>query len=252
MTAPTIEGTAALEAKIDALTDQVALLTAEAAAQRRQREVRQELTDDVMRIAGDAMQVATRELATLAEEVDIQDLVRLLRRLAVAAPTLERSLELLDTVSEFAHDASPLTGDAMALATVRLAELDEKGYFDFARAGIGVVDRIVTGFSDDDVAALGDNVVAILNTVKEITQPEMLVLLQRMIEVLNRQQGMVEAEPEEPPGMWALLKQMRDPDVRRGISRALATLASVSAETGPPRNQITPTERTIENPKGAA
>ena len=102
-----------------------------------------------------------------------------------------------------------------------------------ARAGYGVVDKVVTNFSEEDVTALGDNVVTILNTVKEITQPEMLALLQRMIDALQHQQDAIEAEPEDPPGMWALLRKMRDPDVRRGINRALTTLGSVSAETGP-------------------
>ena len=33
---------------------------------------------------------------------------------------------------------------------------------------------MVTSFGEDDVAALGDNVVLILNTLKEMTQPEVM------------------------------------------------------------------------------
>jgi uncharacterized protein YjgD (DUF1641 family) len=36
-----------------------------------------------------------------------------------------------------------------------------------------------------------------------------------------------EDHPTEPPGMLQLLKQMRDPQTRRGISRVLAMLHSV-------------------------
>ena len=61
----------------------------------------------------------------------------------------------------------------------------------------GVVDRIVTGFSEEDVEALGDNVVLILQTVKEMTQPEIMAILYRMIEAIQRQQAVIEAEPEE-------------------------------------------------------
>ena len=68
---------------------------------------------------------------------------------------------------------------------------------------------------------------------KEITQPELLVLLQHMIDALQRQQEAVIAEPTEPPSLWALAKKLRDPDVRKGMARALNTLAAVSAETGP-------------------
>ena len=99
--------------------------------------------------------------------------------------------------------------------------------------GLGVVDRVVTGFSTEEVEALGDNVVTILHTVKEVTQPEILALAQRMIDALEHQQEVIEHESAEPPSTWALLKKMRDPDVRRGIARALNTLGSVTAETGP-------------------
>jgi uncharacterized protein YjgD (DUF1641 family) len=121
----------------------------------------------------------------------------------------------------------------MAVASDRLEVLDRKGYFGFAKAGLGVVDNIVTSFDESDVEQLGDSVATILNTVKEITQPEMLVLLQHMIDGLQRQRGAIAAEDAEAPSLWALSKKLRDPDVRKGISRALNTLGAVSAETGP-------------------
>ena len=37
-----------------------------------------------------------------------------------------------------------------------------------------IADRVVTEFTEEDVKALGDNVVTILNAVKEMTQPEVM------------------------------------------------------------------------------
>lgn len=223
----------ALERKIDALTEQVAFLAEEARLRQIQREMYSELVADLNPIASDAMAVATRELEAIRRTADLGDVLSLLRKLIEVAPRIERTLGMVDALADLADDFMPLTSDVMALASDRLAVAQQKGYFEFAKAGIGVVDRVVTGFSEEDVEALGDNVVTILNTVKEITQPEMLVLLQRMIDALQRQQYVIEAEDAEPPSMWALLKKMRDPDVRRGINRALTTLSAVSAETGP-------------------
>ena len=45
--------------------------------------------------------------------------------------------------------------------------MEREGYFAFARGGWRIVERIVTEFSEDDVNALGDNIVTILNTVKQ-------------------------------------------------------------------------------------
>ena len=58
------------------------------------------------------------------------------------------------------------------VATDRLVTLDKKGYFTFAKSGCTSSTAFVTGFSEEDVDALGDNVVLILETVKEMTQPE--------------------------------------------------------------------------------
>lgn len=232
-TAAPVDRMTALEDKIDALTAQVTLLAEDAAMRRRQRDQFEELLADVTPLAGEAMAVATSRLEDLTRRGDLANLVHLLTRLIEVAPTLDRMLVTLDSLSELAADAMPLTGDAMAFASDRMAAMQQRGYFEFAKAGFGVVDKVVTNFTDDDVAQLGNNVVTMLETVKELTQPEMLALIQHMIDGLQRQQQLVVAESAEPPSLWALLKKMSDPDVRKGIARALNTLGAVSAETGP-------------------
>lgn len=229
----TVDRTQALEAKIDLLTEQMAVLTAEAEQRRRQREAFTDLTEDLSRVSGEAMAMATNELEQLTATADLQDTVRLVRRLIEVAPTLDRTLATLDQVAALMDDVVPLGTDAMALATERLADAERRGYFAFARAGMGVVDNVVTNFEEDDLVQLGDNVVTILGAVKEITQPEMLALLTHMVEAVRRQQERIDAEPEEAPSLWALARAVGDPDVRRGIGRALGTLRSVSLETGP-------------------
>ena len=74
--------------------------------------------------------------------------------------------------------------------------------------------------------ALGDNVVLILNTVKELTQPEIMTLLQRTAVTAQD----VEEEYAEPPSLFALIKQMRDPQTRRGLGRAMTLLRSIGEE----------------------
>jgi uncharacterized protein YjgD (DUF1641 family) len=223
-----------VEAKIDLLSEQVALLTEEALIARRRREEWDELRTDLTPIAAEAMAFAGRELEEISTEADLADLVSLARQLARSAGTIERSLRTLDALDELAADLVPVTSEAMAKATSVLATAEEAGYFSFARSGLGVVDRVVTSFSQEDVDRLGDNVVSILEMVKELTQPEMVALFTRMIEAVERQQAALENEPETPPSLWQLAKQMRDPEVRRGMGRALSTLRAVSAETSPP------------------
>jgi uncharacterized protein YjgD (DUF1641 family) len=110
------------------------------------------------------------------------------------------------------------------MLTEKLGELEAKGYFTFGEGGLKIVDKVVTSFDEDDVESLGDNIVLILNTVKEMTQPEVMNLLSRtMVEVQETEDTPV----GPPPSAFALLKQMRDPEVRRGLARALTVLRSL-------------------------
>ncbi len=229
--------TEALEAKVDALSEQVGFLVAEAEAQGARRRRLEELTADAMPLATGAMERLSVELDETG--VDTEAAIDLLRRVAANLDNLERMLVGLESALDLLDDAKGLASEAMDAATAKLDELDRKGYFTFLDASLGVVDQVVTNFSEDDVKALGDNVVLILETVKEMTQPEIMAVLYRMIEAIERQRLAIAAEPAEPPTLWQLAKTARQPEVRRGLGRALATLGAVSdVDAGPPRASV--------------
>jgi len=236
MTTTMPDRTAELERKIDQLTEQVAFIAAEAEIMRERRESWDELRSDFMPLAGEALINVNQELEEVQEFVQPQDLLRLVKRLVRNTRNIESALERFESAMEFLDDVSGLSDQAFIRLLQLLEVYEERGYFRFAKAGLGVVDRVVTNFTEEDVEALGDNVVLILETVKEMTQPEIMAVLYRMIEAVQRQQDAMAAEPEQPPSMWALARQLRDPEVRRGMARALNTLKAVSdIDTGPPR-----------------
>jgi uncharacterized protein YjgD (DUF1641 family) len=141
--------------------------------------------------------------------------------MARSLPTLERLLVQLESVTTLAGEASGLAKPGMESLIERLGELEAKGYFSFARGGLGVMDRVVTSFTEDDVEALGDNVVTILQTVREMTQPEVMGMLRRTVHTVQ------EDEPAEPPSLFHIMKEMRDPQVRMGLNRVIHMLRSV-------------------------
>jgi len=249
MTTTATDRVAELKDKLDAIAEQLAEVTAELREQRLRREQWDELRADLTPIAGEAMGIAGRELESVQEFVEPADLLRLMRRILRNTNRIEQSLEKYESFMEFLDDAGGLTTEAFAKVLTTMEEYEQRGYFEFVEAAFGVVDKIVTGFSDDDVEALGDNVVLILQTVKEMTQPEIMAILYRMIEAIQRQQAAIAAEAEEAPGLLALAGQLRDPEVRRGMGRALSTLRAVSdVETGPPRKYVTGAEAPATTP----
>lgn len=236
MTTATRERT--LEEKIDLLSEQVALISEEVALQGRRREAMSELTGDLMPLATRGMAMVSAELDE--QDISLDDLKRLLFRVAASAGRLESMLAQLESISDLASDVSGLGTEAMVMLTSRLAEFDRKGYFQFMQQAFGIVDAVVENYTEDDVAALGENVVLILDTVKEMTQPDVMGLLQSTASALHEQADEVSQGNEEVPSLFGLMRQMRDPQVRLGMQRALGMLRTIS---GPQPTGTTTKER---------
>lgn len=163
---------------------------------------------------------------TIAPTVD-ERLERLALQVEYLVAEAEERRALKESISDLTGDLTPIARQGMESVSKIMADFNEKGYIDFAKSGAGVVDRIVTSFTEEDVEALGDNVVLILETVKEMTQPEVMRMMQAGF------QNAAEVDPYvEPPSMFALVRQMREPDVRRGLARMIALLRSMGEAPG--------------------
>jgi uncharacterized protein YjgD (DUF1641 family) len=214
-----------LNQKIDLLTTQVQFLTEQAQRAERERQERAELMHDVMPIVNDAFRLTTEQLEEVQEYVDLGDLLRLLKRLLRNGRNFEMMLDQLESLTDLARTVGPLTDQAFEKATDLLQEAEHKGYFGFARGGMQIADNVVTSFSEDDVKKLGDNVVLILNVVKDMTQPEIMSLIRNIV-------SGVEDEVVKPvnTSLPALLGQMRDPNVRRGLALTMRVLRVVGSQ----------------------
>jgi uncharacterized protein YjgD (DUF1641 family) len=211
---------AELHQKLDALAAQVQYLAEQA---KQERQARDELFDTLMPILNDALRLTGEQLA----DVQLPDLVRLLKRLARNRQNIERLLDLMEASFEFADVLAPVGSEAFAKLTASLSEAERRGYFVFARGGLRILDEIVTSFGEEDIKQLGDNIVLILQTIKQMTQPEVMNFLRRTIVTVEEQAG----APVDI-SYCALLAQLRDPNVRRGLALILRTLSKIGAEQG--------------------
>jgi uncharacterized protein YjgD (DUF1641 family) len=230
---PELPTVVSLQAQMDRLSAQMDWIVEQMQAQAAAREQWSELAATMVPVTRGAMDMATRELEDLSSDVTIDDAARFARTLARSLPQLEALLAQLDSLSELLSTASSLSGAGVAKLTDTLATAEEKGYFAFAREGAAIADRVVTEFTEDDVRALGDNVVTILNAVKEMTQPEVMGLVQRTAVTMQSEEDI----NQPPPSLFALLKSMRDPQTRRGLGRIMAMLHTVGEESAPGTGQ---------------
>ncbi len=215
-----------LSQKMDALTAQVAYLTEQAQLSERGRQDRADLMETMLPIARNAMELASNELEEIQEYVELEDLLRLVKKLARHRPQLEMLVDQIDTVTDLLEIMGPITREAMDKATSVLAKLEQKGYFKFTRGGLRMVDNVMTSFTEEDVEKLGDNIVLILNTVKDMTQPEIMNFLRNTLLV-------AEKEIEKPVNIsyLALMRQVQDPAVRRGLALTLRVLHVVGSQS---------------------
>jgi uncharacterized protein YjgD (DUF1641 family) len=220
-----------LNQKIDLLTAQVAYLADQAQIAERQRQDRAELIRDLTPIGQEAFRLTIEQLEEVQEYVDLGDLLRFLKRLMRNGRNFDKLLDQMESLMDLADTMGPLADEAFTKSVDSLAELERKGYFTFARGSARIVDNVVTSFTEEDVNRLGDNVVLILNTIKEMTQPEVMNFIRNTLLVAER-----EIEKPVEISYTALLRQMRDPSVRRGLALTMRVLHVVGEQAAPERN----------------
>lgn len=214
-----------LNRKMDALTAQVTYLTERARDAELSRQSGEELLETAIPIARDAMDLAMPHLEEVQDYLAPEDLIRLLKKVVRHTPQMEMALDQVDSLTDLIDVVGPIIKEAMDKAITVTDTLDQKGYFAFGKGGLRLLDNIVCNFSEDDVNRLSDNIVLILNTVKDITQPEIISFLHNtLLEAKTEVQKPVETS------LGSLIRQMNDPAVRRGLALALRVLHVIGAQ----------------------
>ncbi len=213
---------AELNQKIDALTEQVAFLAEETRQQQRRRQEWEELQNDLTPVAGELYRLSVEQLNEIESYVQLEDGLRLFKRLMRNTRNLEQMLDQMESMAALWQDLGPLSQDAFLTLMQRMDEMERKGYFAFLRGGMGIVDNVVASFTEEDVQQLGENIVLILQTVKEMTQPEVMTMMRNTASVMR------EEEPPVDVSMFSILRQLNDPAVKRGLSKTLSVLRTVS------------------------
>ncbi|MBT9554849.1 MAG: TusE/DsrC/DsvC family sulfur relay protein [Myxococcales bacterium] len=148
------------------------------------------------------------------------ELMAAVSRLSDDVATLVKAQAAKD---DLLREMTPVAKEVMAVLTNRLDEAERAGWFEFGRALLGVAERVAGHYSPEDVRQLGDNIVAILDTVKRLTQPDMLTVLRDVTDAVNGD--------TTPVGIYGMMKATRDDDVKRGFGVLVALLKQLGRST---------------------
>lgn len=206
-----------LNRKVDVLVQQVGYLHHRAAAL-------EELKDELVLIARDAIRAVQVELGEIEHEFNTEQVVSLLRRLLRSTPRLVRLLQTMENVQDLVDELGPMGKEVMRDLVDRLQTWEERGYFRLARGGLQLVDNVATHATQEDIDRLAANVTLIIDTIKRSTQPELLAVANNAVSALDAPRR------GSPPavGMWGLLRAMRDPEIQVGVGILFELLRQVA------------------------
>ena len=216
-----------LQEQIDSINRKLDRILDEIDLQQRHRREMEDLKADLMRVGKDLYQTALVELEDVHDSLSTGDMLYLGKKVLRNVKTVTATFEQLESIRDFLQDAAPLARESFIDFMNKLDEFDRKGYFPFMKEVGKVIDRVVTSFSVEDVKSLGDNVVTMLTTVKNLTQPEILHTINNAMAVYKN----LDITVQDDISLMALLREFNSPEAKKGMAYALRVLKAVAAST---------------------
>ena len=215
-----------IQHQIDVLNKKLDLILEEIVAQKQSRESMEDLVSDLSVIGKDAFRHTVNQLDKAGIEFDSEALAGVLLKAARNLGNINELLETFESAQDFIKDVTPIAHQLGLDAINRMAEFERKGYIDFIRELGRAGDNIVSHFSAEDVKDLADNIVSILETVKLITQPEMMRAVNNAITVY----GSIEMDKFEEYSLWKAFREMRSPEMKKGMGFMINFLKNLAKQ----------------------
>ena len=213
-----------IQIQINTLNDKVDLILEYVNQQRLKSQSVDDLISDVSIIGKDMYDSAVMELDNRSIEIEPEDIKMIALKVMRNVRNINGVLDTFESTADFLKDASPIMNEMIIDLTKKLNEVDQKGYFEFLAEAGSIIDNIVTHFSREDVRLLADNVVPMLETVKSLTQPEMLKSVNNAVKIFSRIE--MEAVPEY--SVWKLIREMNKPEMKRAIGFMVSFMKNMS------------------------
>ena len=123
--------------------------------------------------------------------------------------------------ADFTQDLGPIATEVLRTGIDQCAHLEERGYFDFGRELKYLIDRLVEDYDPRDLHDLADNAANILDTVRTVTQPQVMAAVRDAAEAFDDSH-------REPVGLFGAYRVIKkDKNVQRGLAFALDALGRV-------------------------
>lgn len=206
-----------MEAKIDLLLEYVN-------QQRLNTTVIEDLTGDLAIIGKDFYDTAVEELDKRQVEIDPSELTDLMISFMRNIGSFKVVMNTFEMLIDLTKEIGPIANEVIIDFTKKLAIVEKKGYFEFIKDIGPIIDNIIMGLTPQDMKDLADNIMLILNTVKDITQPNMLKSIDNAVKLYSS----IETENVPSYSVWRLMREMNSPEMKKAIGFGITFMKNMS------------------------
>ena len=215
-----------LEKRIEALDKKMDLILEHVHHQKMNSNMIEDLVSDLSIVGKDAYDSTVEELdkrQVVIEPSELTDLaVSILRNIG----NIKTVMETLEMAVDLGKEVGPMANEMIIDFTKQMNEFEQKGYFKFFREFGPIIDNIVQGFSPEDLKELSENIVSILGTVKDMTQPEVLGTMQNAIKAFNS----METETVPEYSVWKVMRELNSPEMKKALGYGITFMKNVSKD----------------------
>ena len=216
-----------LEDKLTVISSKLDSVIGELDSLRKERQKVEDLMKDVSIIGKDIFDTTVNRLDKAGIEINGHDLEKLVLKVIRNINTFNTLLDFLESSNDFIKDISPVIRQMGLDLIKKLHNLDQKGYFVFINELRNILDKIVSHFSADDLRLLAANIVTILETLKNLTQPDILKAANNGIEIYKN----LDTDNIEEISLWKAFRIMNSKDGKRALGFIMTFLMNLTNNT---------------------
>lgn len=210
--------------KLDILNNKLDVVLDELNLQRGRREQVNDLMNDVTIIGKDIFETTVSRLDKAGIEVKGHDLEKLGLKIIRNINTFNILLDSIESANDLFKDLSPVIRQIGLDLISKLHDLEEKGYFTFIRELLNVMDKVAAHFTVHDLRLLADNIVIILETIKNLTQPDMLRSINKAMAIYKK----LYTEEVKEVSMLKAFRMMNSKDGKRALGFIMTLLMNMA------------------------
>ncbi len=192
--------------------------------QRLKSQAMDDLIADASIIGKDVYDSTVKALDEHEVVLDPDELRELGVRVAQNVGNFNAILDTMGSVLDLLRDAGPIANEVIIDTTKKLQEFEEKGYFDFMREFGNIIDNVVTYYQVEDARMLADNIVVILDTIKNLTQPQMLRSMDNAVRVFSK----IEMDDIPSYSIFGVIREMNKPEMKKALGFFVTFMKNLS------------------------